>query len=233
MTLLTSVFSSAVFFMLTACVTSNDQLKSVMADCPISYKLSDAGKVSDYYAGFVSNASQYIAFKAFSNDGYKLVSLVKNDNHYVLSISLPPIPNGTLSKEIDPELGQRVFEDIKKIKILDYFDGGVSAHTQCVVAGMKTTNIVSVSSLYNPPMFIHKYGDAQNSGLRLYSVLTSLADTQLPNHEDTIISSYNRKSKPVEISGRTFYADTYTEATENESSEFLQKLKQAPFFEMD
>ncbi|MBL1258955.1 MAG: hypothetical protein COB30_017280 [Ectothiorhodospiraceae bacterium] len=233
MTLFKFFFSGVVFFMLTACVNSNDQLKPVMADCPINFKLSDTGIVSDYYASFVSNASQYIAFKAFSSSGYKLVSLVKNDNHYVLSVSLPPIPNGTLSKEIDPELGRRVFGDIKKIKILDYFNGGASAHTQCVIAGMKTSNSLSVSSLYNPPLFIHKYGDSQNSGLRLYSVLTSLADTQLPNHEDKIISSYNSKSTSVKISGRTFYADTYTEPTENESSEFLRKLRQSPFFEMD
>ncbi len=233
MMLLKRFFSSVVFFMLTACVASNNQLKPVMTDCPISYKLSDVEKVSDYYAGFVSDTSQYVAFKAFSMRGYKLVSLVKNDNHYVLSISLPPIPNGTLSKEIDPELGRRVFEDIKKIKILDYFDGGVSAHTQCVIVGMKTSNIESVSGLYNPPLFIHKYGDSQNSGLQLYSVLASFADTQLPNHEDKIISSYNNKSTPVKISGRTFYADTYIEATENERSEFLRKLRQAPFFEIE
>ncbi|MCF6256814.1 MAG: hypothetical protein L3K25_11060 [Gammaproteobacteria bacterium] len=233
MTLFKSFFSSIVFFMLTACVASNDQLKQIMADCPTSYKLSDAGKVSDYYAGFVNDASQYIAFKTFSNGGYKLVSLINNDNRYVLSVSLPPIPNGTISKEIDPELGRRVFEGIKKIKILDYFDGGVSAHTQCVIVGMKTSNIESVSSLYNPPLFIHKYGDSQNSGLQLYSVLASFADTQLPNHEDKIISSYNNKSTPVKISGRTFYADTHIEATENESSEFLRKLRQAPFFEIE
>lgn len=219
--------------MLTACVQSIDQLKPVMADCPISYKLSDARKVSDYYAGFVSDASQYIAFKAFSSRGYKLVSLVKNENHYILSVSLPSIPNGTLSREIDQALGRKVFENIKKIKILDYFDGGASAHTQCVIAGIKTSDVVSVSRLYNPPLFIQKYGDSQHSGLRLYSVLASLADTQLPNHEDKIIAAYNSKSTPVKMSGLTFYADTYTEATKNESREFLRKLRQAPFFEID
>ncbi len=233
MMLLKRFFSSLVFFMLTACVASNNQLKPVMADCPISYKLSDAEKVSDYYAGFVGDTSQYVAFKAFSTCGYKLVSLIKNDNHYVLSVSLPPIPDGTLSKEIDPELGRRVFEDIKKIKILDYFDGNVSTHTQCVIVGMKTSNIESASSLYNPPLFIHKYGDSQNSGLRLYSALTSLADAQLPSHENKIISSYNRKSTSMKISGRTFYADTNTEPTKNESSEFFRKLRQTPFFEID
>jgi len=228
-----SVFCSLIFFMLVACVNSSDQLKPIMADCPISYKLGDAEKVSDYYAGFVSDTSKYIAFKEFSSLGYKLVSLVKNDNHYVLSVSLPPIPNGTISKEIDLELGRKVFEDIEKIKMLDYFDGGESAHTQCVIVGIKASNVASVGSLYNPPMFIHKYGESQNSGLRLYSVLTSLANTQLPNHEDKIISLYNNKSKPVKISGMTFYADTYTDATKTESSEFLRKLRQTPFFEID
>ncbi len=233
MILLKSFFSGVVFFMLVACMKSSDQLNPIMADCPISYKLSDTEKVSDYYAGFVSDASQYIAFKAFSSLGYKFVSLIKNDNHYILSVSLPPIPNGTISKEIDLELGQKVFEDIKKIRMLDYFDGGESAHTQCVIVGLKTSNNVSVSSLYNPPMFIHKYGDNQNSGLRLYSVLTSLAEAQLPNYKDKIISSYNNKSKPVEISGMIFYADTYTETTKNESNEFLRKLRRTPFFEID
>ncbi len=140
---------------------------------------------------------------------------------------------GTLSKKIDLELGRRIFEDIEKIKILDYFDGNVSTHIQCVIVGMKTSNVVSVSSLYNPPLFIHKYGNSQNSGLRLYSVLTSLVNAQLPNHEDSIVSSYNNQSKPVKISGMTFYADIYTDATKKESREFLQKLQRAPFFEID
>ncbi len=219
--------------MLVACVKSGDQLNPIMADCPISYKLSDAEKISDYYAGFVSEASQYIAVKEFSSFGYQFVSLIKNDNRYILSVSLPPIPNGTISKEIDLELGQRLFEDIKKIKMLDYFDGGESAHTQCVIVGMKVSNNVSVSSLYNPPLFIHKHGDSQNSGLRLYSALTSLAKTQLPNHKDKIMSSYNNKSETVEISERTFYVDTYNDATTNESNAFLRKLRRTPFFEID
>ena len=92
---------------------------------------------------------------------------------------------------------------------------------------------MSVSSLYNPPLFIHKYRDSQNSGLQLYSVLASFADTQLPNYEDKIIAAYNSTSTPVKMSGVTFYADTYTDATKNESSECRRKLRQAPFFELE
>ncbi|MEE9412666.1 MAG: hypothetical protein V3V22_06390, partial [Methylococcales bacterium] len=163
---------------------SNDKLEHLPADCPVNYKLTDVEHVESYYASFVNDKSEYIAFKEFSYlGGYKLVSLIRNDNSYILSVSLPTIPNGTIHKEIDLRSGRIIFEKIKNIQSLDAFDGEESFHPTCIIVGIKISNMTSVSSLYNKLIVIPEHSNnSQNSGVRSYSLLLSLVNTQLPDY---------------------------------------------------
>lgn len=227
------VIYGLILVVLSSCLGQDRELDFLTDNCPINYKLDDVRDVESYYSGFVSDSSHFVAFKEFSNSGYKLVSVVENEGDYVLSVSLPPIPNGTISKKIDSKIGQELFKRFKHIESLDFFEGEDTFHPNCILVGIRTSKPTFSSRLYNPPLLSHKDSNNQNSGLRVYSMLTSFVDAQLPNHVNRILSTYNDKLEPVKAGGNFFYADTYVNATEKESNEFIGKIVQAPFFEIE
>ncbi|MEE9412062.1 MAG: hypothetical protein V3V22_03310, partial [Methylococcales bacterium] len=91
----------------------------------------------------------------------------------------------------------------------------------------------SVSSLYNKLIVIPEHSNnSQNSGVRSYSLLLSLVNTQLPDYANTIILSFQSKLKSEKTTENQLYIDTYVNATKDENDQFVQKLIQTPFFEI-
>jgi len=235
-----------ILLIITSCSEPN-RLNSMLDKCPTLYQLSDFNEIEKYYSGFVNSNSQYIAFKELSLNGYKLVSLVNTDGHYILSISLPYKPDRTVFKKIDAEAGQKIFNQIDGKTLLDD-DNGDDVHTNCVITGIKKPSITSYNGLYNPSMFIRSYRKGndrtlpelsktivqyvhhENSSLRIYAILTKLLQDQLPNYMDRINSL--DKSKKVTIDGMVFTKDDHIYATEEESKPFRKKLANNPFFEI-
>lgn len=231
-----SVFYGLILLFSTSCLENINQKKDMLLNCPFGLKLSDVVQVEKHYADFVDKETQYIAFKRFPYGHYsKLVSLVNNGSHYILSVSLLFIPNATLSKEIDADVGREIFERIGEVRQLDYLDEGDHWHPDCVIVGIKYLDSSSVSYLYNPPtLFIQNFTDHENSGLRLYSVLTMLANEELPNHDDRIYSAYLETLETiVKENGEIAYLDPYVRATISERTEFVRALLRNPFFEIE
>lgn len=215
------IFFFLILFFSTSCLEKINQQKRIALNCSLGFNLNDVEYIEKYYSNFIDEKSQYIAFKRFSHLHFpKLVSLVKNDDRYILSVSLQGISNGLLFKEIDEKVGQRVFEEIGEIKQLDFLDGGDHWHPDCVFVGLKRLNFTSISNLLNPPsIFINNYKNNINSGLRLYSVLSTFANEQLPNHVDIILNNNE--------------VNDYVPATEYEPIESFQTLLRNPFFELE
>ena len=221
-----------IVFMLSSCFQEKHSLQAMLENCPVDYKLSDVLHIQRYFIDFVDSKTEYIAYKEFSKDGMRLVSVTKIADQYILSVSLAAIPNGTLSKNIDKETGVSLFAQTQAATELKNYNGGDDFHANCVIVGMKTTGANTYASLYNPPILIDQYGQSKNRGLRIYSVLTNLLDEQLPNYIDKIISINKSTSDVINVEEKIFLADNYVDATPKESKAFFQKLIKNPFFEI-
>ena len=189
--------------------------------------------VRNYFIRFVDSETEYIAYKEFSNYGMKLVYLTKVADQYVLSASLAAVPHSTLAKNIDAETGVSLFTQVQVLKESDHYNGGDSLHTKCVITGIKTSNTnTHYTGLYNPPLLIDQYNQSENRGLRIYSLLTTLLNQQLPDYIDQIIAINKRQANVITVEGKDFLVDNSIDVTAEESEAFFQQLIKNPFFEI-
>ncbi len=217
------------FILLTACSGDNQPSERLLKNCPLQYKLTDFEEVQKYYAGIITNNSKYIAFKEFSDSGYRLVSLVYSEKQSILSISLPVHRDATSYKVVPSAVSEKIFNDLKGIKKLDGYIGDDMFHPACFIVIKKTNNINTVGNLYNPPMSITKQFDDKNSGLKIYTILNKLVKDYFPDYNEKVNEN---KSKVIKIGNRSFTEDNYINATKDESKVFMRELLNIPFFEM-
>ncbi|MGK0442787.1 MAG: hypothetical protein ACJA0N_002606 [Pseudohongiellaceae bacterium] len=224
------IFLAVIAFIVCACGSPEENLLGGMIEqCSIEYKLSDVNEVSDYYKNLIAPNSKYIAFKQFSGSGYKIVSLINNNENYILSASLAAIPNSTMSVKLDAEEGSAIFSDFNAIDPLRNISGSETPHPNCIFVALNNEAGQNVVQLFNPSFS----ADGNESSLTLYTTINILLEKFIPEYEKTVFSAYRDTLEKVTVGGKEFVADEYKAPSDKEKKQFIDKMKNDIFFEIN
>lgn len=203
-------------------------LDAMINECSMVYKLSDTTEVINHYKKLTNADTNVVSYKHYlMHGGYRLLSLHENNGIYQLTISTIPLPNSTITKTIDSELGKSIFSSVDpSVTFTAPNSPGKLSNLECAIVAIKKDSNQQIGYLYNPNISNQQ---STNKVEKAYGQLNQLMKKHFPDYEKAVTADDLKK---ITIGDKVFYEDQYRPPTKEESRDFLKRFKQDPFFEL-